>query len=179
MLSRKKGKRYGEGHQKALQISIGMLPRARVSLLEGAIGLPSLRYKCNAWHLFVRVCSFLLLGERFSSHTTAREIDDGLSGHEAAEISAPTLLLRWKPCHWEEPRSPINSAMQWRRTHGLPHCAERVVKTATLWGGRCSFDTSPPVAIRGAVCYWEYLTSQRYVVYSPEKNGRSLGAYIS
>ncbi len=31
----------------------------------------------------------------------------------------------------------------------------------------------------GAVCYWEYLTSQRYVVYSPEKNGRSLGAYIS
>ena len=28
-------------------------------------------------------------------------------------------------------------------------------------------------------CYWEYLTSQRYVVYSPEKNGRSLGAYIS
>ena len=31
----------------------------------------------------------------------------------------------------------------------------------------------------GAVCYWEYLTSQRYVMYSPEKNGRSLGAYIS
>jgi hypothetical protein len=27
-------------------------------------------------------------------------------------------------------------------THGLPPCAERVVKTATLEGGRCSFDTT-------------------------------------
>jgi hypothetical protein len=33
--------------------------------------LPDLRHKRNAWHLFVRVFSFLLLGERSSSHTMA------------------------------------------------------------------------------------------------------------
>ena len=39
MLSRKKGRRYGEGHQKAPQISIGMLPLARLSVVEGDEGL--------------------------------------------------------------------------------------------------------------------------------------------
>src|SRR5215217_9587387 len=59
MLSRKKGRRYGEGHQKAPQISIGMLPLARLSVVEGVICLPGLRHKRNAWHIF-RACLFFL-----------------------------------------------------------------------------------------------------------------------
>ena len=62
---------YGESHQKAPQISRCMLPLAWISMLEGALVLPGLRHKRNAWHLLGRVCSFLLLGECFSSHTTA------------------------------------------------------------------------------------------------------------
>ena len=71
MLSRKKGRRYGEGHQKAPQISRGMLPLTRARMLEGAIGVPSLRHQRNAWHLVMCVFSFLLLGECSLSHTTA------------------------------------------------------------------------------------------------------------
>jgi len=70
MLSRKKGRRYGEGHQKAPQISLCLLPLACVGLLEGARYLPRLRHKRNAWHLFGRVFAFLRLGERFASNTT-------------------------------------------------------------------------------------------------------------
>ena len=35
MLSREKGRRYGESHQKAPQISVARLPLAHVYLLEG------------------------------------------------------------------------------------------------------------------------------------------------
>jgi len=72
-----------------------------------------------------------------------REEDDGLPGHEAAEISALTLLRRESLCRWKELRSPLKSAMRCRRPYGLPPSAERIVKTATLKGGRCSFDPSP------------------------------------
>ena len=65
MLSRKKGRRYGEGHQKALQISIGMLPLARLSVVEGAICLPGLRHKRNAWHIFSACLFFLAVGRAF------------------------------------------------------------------------------------------------------------------
>ena len=65
MLSRKKGRRYGEGHQKAPQISIGMLPLARLSVEEGAICLPGLRHKRNAWHIFGACLFFLAVGRAF------------------------------------------------------------------------------------------------------------------
>jgi len=96
MLSRKKGTRYGEGHQKALQISIGMLPRARVRMLEGAVCLPSLRHKRNACASLCTRLFFLAVGRilLFPHDGGGREVDDGLSDHEAAEMSAPTLLRR-------------------------------------------------------------------------------------
>src|SRR5882724_4958515 len=113
MLSRKKGKRYGEGHQKALQISVCMLPLARVRMLEGVVCLPGLRHTRNAWHLSL-YASFLSCCWESAPRPTrrrCREIDDGLSDHEAAEMAARTLLLRWRPCRWEELQLPLKSAM--------------------------------------------------------------------
>ncbi len=71
MLSRKKGRQYGEGHQKALQISVGMLPLVGVRRREGARVLPGFRTKRNAWHLCMNAFAALWLGERSSFHTTA------------------------------------------------------------------------------------------------------------
>ena len=71
MLSRKKGRRYGEGHQKAPQISLGMLPLVRLRVVEGAIDLPGLMRKRNAWYPLSVCLSFLLLEERFASPTMA------------------------------------------------------------------------------------------------------------
>src|SRR2546428_12650430 len=71
MLSRKKGRQYGEGHQKALQISIGMLPLVGVSRREGAMFLPGFRTKCKAWHRCMKAFAALGLGERSSAHTTS------------------------------------------------------------------------------------------------------------
>jgi hypothetical protein len=65
MLSRKKGRRYGEGHQKAPQISTGMLPLVRLSVVEGATGLPGLRHKRNAWHILSVWFFFLAIGSAF------------------------------------------------------------------------------------------------------------------
>jgi hypothetical protein len=48
MLSQKKGRRYGEGHQKAPQISVCPLPLAGIHTLEEAIGLPGLRSNPSA-----------------------------------------------------------------------------------------------------------------------------------
>ena len=48
MLLRKKGRQYGEGYQKAPQISICMLPLARLHMLEGVMLLPGLRHRRNA-----------------------------------------------------------------------------------------------------------------------------------
>jgi hypothetical protein len=65
MLSRKKGRRYGEGHQKAPQISICMLPLARLRVVEGVICLPRLRHKRNAWHILSACLFFLAVGRAF------------------------------------------------------------------------------------------------------------------
>jgi hypothetical protein len=62
---------YGEGHQKALQISVHMLPLVGFSRREGAIFLPGFRHKRNAWYLFMNAFAALWLGARSSSHTTA------------------------------------------------------------------------------------------------------------
>jgi len=71
MLSRKKGRQYGEGHQKALQISVCMLPLVGVRRREGARVLPGFRTKRNTWHLCMNAFAALWLGERSSFHTTA------------------------------------------------------------------------------------------------------------
>src|SRR5437870_799601 len=88
MLSRKKGRRYGEGHQKALQISICMLPLARLSVVEGAICLPGLRHKRNAWHLLSACLFFLAVGRvRLFPH-------DGCVGRERM-VSLITKRLKY------------------------------------------------------------------------------------
>jgi hypothetical protein len=71
MLSRKKGRRYGEGHQKALQISVCMLPLVSIRRREGAIFLPGFRAKRNTWRLFMNAFAALWLGKCSSSHTMA------------------------------------------------------------------------------------------------------------
>ena len=70
-LSRKKGKHYGESHQKALQISVRMLPFVGVSRREGAIFLPGFRNKRKAWYLYMNAFAALWLGVCSSFHTTA------------------------------------------------------------------------------------------------------------
>jgi hypothetical protein len=104
MLSRKKGRRYGESHQKALQISVGMLPLVGVSRREGATFLPGFRTKRKAWHLCMN--AFAALGWESAPLPTrrwCRKGCDGLSGHKAAEISSSTLLLRWRLGRWRSP----------------------------------------------------------------------------
>src|SRR6266851_7408420 len=101
MLSRKKGRQYGEGHQKALQISVCMLPLVGVSRREGARVLPGFRTKRNAWHLCMN--ALLPCGWESAPLSTRRQCRkgcDGLSGHEAAEISSATLLRRWRLGRW-------------------------------------------------------------------------------
>ena len=73
MLSRKKGRHYGEGHQKALQISVRLLSLVGVRRWERARVLPGFRErtKRNAWHLFMNAFAALWLEERSSSHTMA------------------------------------------------------------------------------------------------------------
>ena len=101
MLSRKKGRRYGEGYQKALQISVRMLPLVGIRRREGATVLPGFRVKRNAWCLFMNAFAALWLGERsFPTRRRCRKAYNGLSSHETAEISFLTLLLRWRLCRW-------------------------------------------------------------------------------
>jgi hypothetical protein len=52
MLSREKGQHYGEGHQKASQISTGLLPLVAALSREEAHCLPDLRPTRNAGHRF-------------------------------------------------------------------------------------------------------------------------------
>jgi len=70
MLSQKKGRRSGEGYQKALQISGRMLPLVGGSAREGASVLPDFRAKRNAWYGCMTTFSALWLGEPFASHPT-------------------------------------------------------------------------------------------------------------
>ena len=95
MLSRKKGRQYGEGHQKALQISVRMLP---------LVGMPAggrERSSCEASedHAPCVVSGYtclccLVVGSAllFPHDGGAGKECDALSGHEAAEMSSPTLL---------------------------------------------------------------------------------------
>src|SRR6266536_2821685 len=90
----KKDRRYGEGHQKAPQISMCLLPLEDATLLEEASYLPGLRPKRNAGHLLR--CTWLPCGwERapLARRQWCWEADDGLSCDKATEISAATLLL--------------------------------------------------------------------------------------
>ena len=71
ILSRKKGRQYGEGHQKALQISVRRLPLVGVNRREGAKFLLGFRTKRNAWQLCMHAVAAFWLGERSAPHTTA------------------------------------------------------------------------------------------------------------
>jgi hypothetical protein len=96
------------------------------------------RAQAQAQHLCISWCvSFLSCYWESAPLPTRRlwrEGDDGLSDHEASEISSPMLLLRWRPGREEEPRFPIKSAIRCRHTQGLPTLAWPVVKTATPEG---------------------------------------------
>src|SRR4029450_13501481 len=102
MLSRKKGRKDGESHQKALQISVCMLPRVGVS--GGGRGRASCQAAGRSAILGLCVSMPLLpCGWEYVSLPTRRRRRkecDGLSGHEAAEISSPTLPRRWRRCCW-------------------------------------------------------------------------------
>ncbi len=71
MLSRKKGRRYGEGHPKASQISTGLLPLEDAILLEEASCLPGFRPKRNAGHLLRCPFAPFRLGACAAGHTMA------------------------------------------------------------------------------------------------------------
>src|SRR5437870_7698920 len=71
ILSRKKGRQYDEGHQKALQISVRRLPLVGVMSREGAIFLPGFRAKRKAWHPCMNAVAAFWVGERSASHTMA------------------------------------------------------------------------------------------------------------
>jgi hypothetical protein len=149
-LSRKKGRQYGEGHQKALQISVGMLPLAGVSVG----GREQLSCQASGPSAMLGICVYMPLlscGEESPPLPTRRRCRreyDGLSGHEAAEISSPTLLRRWRLCRWRSHGRLYIASCGVRCTHVLHTVEQSIGKTATRAGGRCSFDPSSPVATR-------------------------------
>ena len=102
MLSRKKGRQYGEGHQKALQISVRLLSLVSVTRWERARVLPGFRGPSAM--LGICVCMPLLSSGWESAslplRRRCRKECDGLSGHEAAEMASLTLLLRGRLCRW-------------------------------------------------------------------------------
>src|SRR5678815_330885 len=103
MLSRKKGRQDGESHQKALQISVCMLPRVGVSgggrerTSCQASGLSAILGICVSMPLLPCGWEYVPLP---STTAGCRKECDGLSCHEAAEISSPMLLRRWRRGRW-------------------------------------------------------------------------------
>jgi len=71
ILSRKKGRQYGAGHQKALQISVQRLPLVDMHRREGVIFLPGFRAKRNAWQRCMNAVAAFWLGEHLAPHTMA------------------------------------------------------------------------------------------------------------
>jgi len=102
MLSRKKGRQYGEGHQKALQISVRLLSLVGVRRWERARVLPGFRGPSAM--LGICICMPLLSSGWESAplltRRRCRKECDGLSHHEAAEMSSLTLLRRGRLCRW-------------------------------------------------------------------------------
>jgi hypothetical protein len=102
MLSRKKGRQYGEGHQKALQISVRLLSLVGISRWERVRVLPGFRGPSAM--LGICVCMPLLPcgweSAFFPTRRQCRKECDGLSDHEAAEMASLTLLLRGRLCRW-------------------------------------------------------------------------------
>src|SRR5215831_14433047 len=94
ILSQKKGRRHGEGHQKAPQISACPLPLAGIHTLEEGLDLPGLRPKRNAWYRLGSASVPLRLGECTAVvGERCTETHDGLSWDEATKISSAMLLL--------------------------------------------------------------------------------------
>ena len=119
MLSREKGQHYGEGHQKASQISTGLLPLVAALSREEARCLPGLKPQRNAGHRVMRACAPWQWG-------ACREADDAFSCDEATEISFATLLLTMvRLCCGEERLSPLQSAESVGAHQGCPHVHSR------------------------------------------------------
>jgi hypothetical protein len=90
MLSRKKGRHYGESHQKALQISVRRLPLVGVKRREGArFLLPGFRTKRKAWHRCMKAFAACGLGERSSSQ------HDGGAGRRDVMVYLVTKRLKY------------------------------------------------------------------------------------
>jgi hypothetical protein len=106
MLSRKKGKRYGEGHQKAPQISICMLPLAHMRLLEGAMCPPGLKHRRNTC-VSLGACLFFLAVGRVLLFP-----HDGCGGREMM------VYLITKRLKYPLQRSSYDGDQVVRRSHG-------------------------------------------------------------
>jgi hypothetical protein len=106
MLSRKKGKRYGEGHQKAPQISIGRLPLAPRRLLEGAMCPPGLKHRRNTC-VSLGACLFFLAVSRVLLFP-----HDGCGGREMM------VYLITKRLKYPLQRSSYEGDQVVRRSHG-------------------------------------------------------------
>ena len=138
MLSRKKGRQDGESHQKALQISVRLLPL--VGVLVG--GRERASCQASGPSAILGICvSMPLLPCGWESaflptRRQCRKERDGLSNHEAAEISSATLLRRWKRGRWRS-IGRLSIAPCGVGAHALHTVAQSIVKTATLEGGRC------------------------------------------
>ena len=152
-LSRKKGRQYGESHQKALQISGRMLP------LVGVSGGGRERASCQASgpsaRLGICVCMPLLpCGWECVPLPTRRQCRkecDGLSGHEAAEISSATLRQRWRRGRWRSD-SRLSIAPCGVGAYTAPHSRTVDCEDGHPRGWPLLFDPSSSGAIR-AHCF--------------------------
>jgi hypothetical protein len=109
----------------------------------------------------------------FPTRRQCRKECDGVSRHEAAEISSPMLLRRWRRCRGRS-SGCLDIAPCGVGAHALHTVAQSIVKTATLKGGRCSLDPSSSPAIRAPCTLLPDVHKPQYHV---EADSRDLGHY--
>jgi hypothetical protein len=149
MLSRKKGRHYGESHQKALQISVRLLPLVGVS--GGGRERASRQASGPSARLGICVCMPLLpCGWESASFPTRRQCRkgcDALSRHKAAEISLATLRQRWRRCRWRSYGRLLHSPCG-VGAHTAPHSRPVDCEDGHPQGWPLLFCSISPVVIR-------------------------------
>src|SRR6267378_2864991 len=120
MLSRKKGRQYGEGHQKALQISVRLLSLVGVRTWERARVLPGFRGPSAM--LGIYVCMPLLprcLFHKYTASSAGVGATLVVARGRAGTRPAPTRPWIGITPHWPPLPGDRTSARQgyWRRTY--------------------------------------------------------------